>query len=557
MDCYPINIFIDGEGLDDMLCPKCQGVMRNPTMDDCGHAFGESCLQGIMTNRQNCPISGNQLTTESALQTCNPLKAYIGRQTVKCMYSANCTWKGKLSDLDTHIAQDCLYLEVKCANQGCELKIPKKDLDDHKSICEYRTTVCESCNKELAHKQLVEHESICANKLLPCPNDCPEKIRLCDFDHHINLECTNKPVDCFARELGCKFQGSPPQIIDHLEKKSENFSHMSMILKALSEWRIEEQEFRTEVSSKIVRIEASMDQFASELKTVQLKVEGFSDSWTKSQETLVGQDTFEAEIRKISSSIASRSDEFNKLKENQKDLLEKISTFHTQKVNGNSSQEAKIDLGVIGSLIEKSLHRAIKPELLSFKDTADASIKELERQAMIMKRQINSINPMEFDIPPNSTSVSAISNKEVMGLEVGAITVGKSKMIPYQIWKLMILNKKSPHMAIGACLASKSNRERIRITADVEKQGCYFFFANGSQRINGVSSIELPDDQAVPFETGDLLEFSVDSSDRKITLKNANTQKTISVTLKSDDVTNDIYPFVHLWEKNESVKIIS
>ena len=245
------------------------------------------------------------------------------------------------------------------------------------------------------------------------------------------------------------------------------------------------------------------------------------------------------------------------LKANQRNLLAKIENLGSQSGDCKPSQEAKVDLGTIGSMIERALHTIVKPEILKLKDSTQAAIQRLDMDAKALTRQINAINPTEFDIPLNSTSIMPVSKKEIVGQEVGSIVVGKSKMIAHQVWKFLIVNKKSPHMAFGVCLASKNSRDKIRITPEVEKHGCNFFFANGCQRINGVSKIDIPEDQMVSFEAGHVIELSVDATERKVTLSNLNTNRSISVCLKGDDIASDIYPFVHLWEKSESVKIIA
>ena len=60
-----------------------------------------------------------------------------------------CLWIGELQELENHLKNDCLFTQINCSFEGCNQKIMKKDVENHKQNCEFRMVECVYCNQKM------------------------------------------------------------------------------------------------------------------------------------------------------------------------------------------------------------------------------------------------------------------------------------------------------------------------------------------------------------------------------------------------------------------------
>jgi hypothetical protein len=533
MNCYPSDILIEQDSLEEMACMICQGIMIDPVMDSCGHAFGKTCLEKLVLEGKSCPISNQPLMSDRSSLSCAPLKNYIMRQGVKCINFDKCEWKGRLADITVHIDSECQYSQVKCSNDNCQLSVQKIEIDEHFINCNFRLLKCESCQEEFTFNQTELHAEACSFRKLPCPNDCNQMIPQFEIPNHIQYECSKNPTNCVASSIGCIFKGSNLQIMDHLSFRNETFNHMRMVVNALNESQLEHETFKLEMKEKLGRIQNSIDEVSEDLNNLKF------------------------EVRTLSNKMEDHEIKIESVFLKQNDLSVDSKSRNSNPSEIKPTQIASIELEKIGSLIERSMHICLNPEVRRLKEMINDITAMSNSELVKIREQMDFLNSNEFDLSSRLSSVTFRSPKEIIGFEAGIIARTKSRLLPYKPFTFVILNKKSAHMALGISSSFKTANNKNSISPEAEKQGCYFFFANGSQRINGQSLININEKLTIHFDSGDVVAFILNPNSRTLICKNRTNSSETEISLRPDDNITEMYPFVHLWEKNEAVKIIS
>ncbi|XP_073125541.1 uncharacterized protein [Henckelia pumila] len=111
-----------------------------------------------------------------------------------------------------------------------------KSLDDqevHKLHCSFRTMTCtnEGCNSRFSAAQIDHHDSICPFKILPCEQNCSDRIMRRQMDRHCITICPMKLVKCPFYSVGC--HSTIPQCTIDQHRSEGLHSHVLYILEAL------------------------------------------------------------------------------------------------------------------------------------------------------------------------------------------------------------------------------------------------------------------------------------------------------------------------------------
>ena len=129
---------------------------------------------------------------------------------VKCNNCENgCGWVGELRSLDDHLAT-CGYALLRCTNQCMEdteeVWILRHDLDHHlKGRCPNRLYQCPHCKTTGRYCDVTTtHLDTCPKLEVPCPNDgCMASVPRCDVADH-RSKCQFEKVPCKYATLGCE-----------------------------------------------------------------------------------------------------------------------------------------------------------------------------------------------------------------------------------------------------------------------------------------------------------------------------------------------------------------
>lgn len=145
---------------------------------------------------------------------------------VECPNSrALCTWVGPRSTVEKHVADDCPYTLVSCAEKNCAQKLTRKAAKG-KTACLHYTVCCEYCQEPISMAEHLQHlERDCPDVLMPC-GTCLQSLRRKDMDQHLDA-CWDETTVCSFSLTGCPMQGTRREAREH--EKTCVYAHLHQI----------------------------------------------------------------------------------------------------------------------------------------------------------------------------------------------------------------------------------------------------------------------------------------------------------------------------------------
>ena len=159
---------------------RSQQILVEPIiLPQCGHTFCNDCVTKIRENQdgpRHCPNCRKPITGD--LQTNFALKTMVAKVLTQC---SRCRRK---DELETLLKHDCPEEEITCSNEGCSLKIKRKDKEMHAEDCLYRVIQCSLCHHRTTLMDREIHvDYCCAEGKTTCPFKC--KLRVKRYDHNL------------------------------------------------------------------------------------------------------------------------------------------------------------------------------------------------------------------------------------------------------------------------------------------------------------------------------------------------------------------------------------
>jgi hypothetical protein len=145
--CFPLALFKNKEEMSDYICPINFGVLNNPVTDNCGHTFCNHCLNHFLKTSSKCPFTDNTII-KSEVMRADSLQASIQKSFVRC-YHKSCEWKGILSELFSHLSNQCEFQIIECREENCKEKFLRRDCSTHNKICKFKSLSCEYCQSQM------------------------------------------------------------------------------------------------------------------------------------------------------------------------------------------------------------------------------------------------------------------------------------------------------------------------------------------------------------------------------------------------------------------------
>ena len=196
----------------------------NPKKADKNEILCKDCFEKLSKdNKQNINI--NNIDKQYSCF----LKSVVEKKEIKCINNKlGCKWKDKISNLEFHLKNECLFEEIKCPNNDCHKKIFRKDLNSHLALCEYIEKViqlrCQFCKRIFDINVFSNHLKECPEIIINCENGCGEKIKRKELKEHKTQHCPEELIKCDYWEKGCKKLIRRKFLSDHynLEKNNHN-----------------------------------------------------------------------------------------------------------------------------------------------------------------------------------------------------------------------------------------------------------------------------------------------------------------------------------------------
>jgi hypothetical protein len=241
--------------LDAFSCGICLSVADEPVIcsraEGCAALYCSGCLERALLTKKQCPSCS--FAIKGKPQKSLHLKNGIQKLEVLCLHRdkakpaaagggggaggkkrkaaaldpAVCEWRGKYSELATHLGKDCPGVEVGCANAGCSAKVPRCRLEEHGAECDFREELCEHCGEQIAHSAMANHVSTnCHSVTVPfsCGHSGP---RSAVVDHEAS--CPEVVCPCEHADLGCTSMVKRKDLPEHMDSAAK--AHNSLLLR--------------------------------------------------------------------------------------------------------------------------------------------------------------------------------------------------------------------------------------------------------------------------------------------------------------------------------------
>ena len=160
------------------------------------------------------------------------LKSKIEKKEIKCINkNLGCKWQGEICHLESHLNNDCLFIEIKCPNNDCDKIILKKDLNEHLAQCDYIEKIiqlkCKFCNKIFDINDISKHFKVCSEIIIECEKGCGKKMKRKEIEEHKNNNCPEELIKCDYWEKGCKKLIKRKFLSDHYKLERNNHNRLN------------------------------------------------------------------------------------------------------------------------------------------------------------------------------------------------------------------------------------------------------------------------------------------------------------------------------------------
>ena len=216
--------------LEELKCSICLELVSDPVQTSCGHLFCGKCIKEAET----CPVDHERFSASSDHYNERRVRNFK----VNCPNKGRgCQWQGELGDADTHKSTNCSYVIVACTNDGCDLEMERRHLDNHLSkSCSQRRYTCPYCSHQDTYQEVVTtHFTKCQEMPLPCPGRCGKcKLVRRNMAQHLSEECPEELVPCTYAISGCEETLKRKNLKKHLKDKDQHFDTVMASHSALS-----------------------------------------------------------------------------------------------------------------------------------------------------------------------------------------------------------------------------------------------------------------------------------------------------------------------------------
>lgn len=255
----------------DYICSLCQGILKDPVMDQCSHVFCRKCIENYLEVKKTCPSNNNYILDKNKMNSIKFVSQILERQTIHCLNKEKgCDWVNKLENLDQHLQFVCKKQPVKCLNIGCDGKILKENLENHLKNCDFRTIECPDCSINIPYILQSNHTNECTKYKINCPGGCGELIQRQNVDKHLKQECNNGDVECQYKSYGCNSIIRRKDINEHYKNNSPN--HNILVLKFLENFQIANGERVKKIENYILDLTEKINKLDNKVISIENEV---------------------------------------------------------------------------------------------------------------------------------------------------------------------------------------------------------------------------------------------------------------------------------------------
>ncbi|KAK1261757.1 hypothetical protein QJS04_geneDACA008699 [Acorus gramineus] len=203
----------------------------------------------------------------------------------------------------------------------CGMKFNRaEELEEHKSRCDFRPLSCnnEGCKAKVCAIYGDKHDLVCPYKVLPCEQNCSQRIMRRDMDRHCITVCPMKLVNCPFYQVGC--QSSFPQCTT--EKHCSEFIHSHLLF----------------ILQVIHKQEASMDELKQRVQLLEKSqsLSDLSEALDVRSLTLAVKEQ-EAKMKTLERDLGKKSKESGNMSKQVSELQRQVQSLQKRAGDGSSS----------------------------------------------------------------------------------------------------------------------------------------------------------------------------------------------------------------------------
>ena len=224
--------FVGGDPPSFFTCHICTLVARDPQQVSCCYnIYCKTCLadykkRGREFTCPTCrePLSGKCFKDGRAEREIKALKVYCSNT------DSGCQWVGTVANIETHL-ETCPYLPVKCTNECGE--VLRMLLEEHLAMkCPKRKVNCEFCKQKGTHQLITSssHLDECPDYPVKCSNEeCSKKIPRRLLASH-NETCPKAVVTCEYNTVGCNKRMKREEKEEHEKESMQHHLQMAVAI---------------------------------------------------------------------------------------------------------------------------------------------------------------------------------------------------------------------------------------------------------------------------------------------------------------------------------------
>lgn len=139
---------------ENLICAICASAFVQPMELGCGHSFCTDCIfqhfQSGIQNSRRCPKCREEVEVISPVSTI--LSHLLDELEVECPNrDSGCSMHVKRYVVQDHVKQYCLFTEIPCSSQDCDLLIERRFAGED---CLHSYVECEDCLEQIMEKDL-------------------------------------------------------------------------------------------------------------------------------------------------------------------------------------------------------------------------------------------------------------------------------------------------------------------------------------------------------------------------------------------------------------------
>ena len=382
--------FVEGPA-EDWECPVCKLNLLQPSLlSCCGNHLCHSCVKKL--EGRPCPLCSAPFT---AILDKGRQRA-IWQAKVHCPNrESGCEWQGELRDLLRHLEPAdgeggespgvrgriplCQFEAIPCGNEGCDLRLPRKDAEQHqRHECPHRKVVCQYCNVvETTYQEMTAvHWGECPDFPVSCPNNCDTgEMRRSQVQSHCDRDCKLQLVKCPYFDLGCAAKQRPRKELQNHVNTTQLY-HGQLLVRKIVEMQLKQEAVVTK--EELEKMTGGLQEQIQQRDEVIQKLSTEADKFTKFVEDTDAR--FVAMHVEFEAKLTAKDEEL-------KEKETKIASLERElKENGEKLGKVEAELGERLADVEKikeeneSLEKQLKESSEKVKTELSERLADVEKQ---------------------------------------------------------------------------------------------------------------------------------------------------------------------------------